>query len=87
MVCIKMIRLYRNDLIQAKSQFKRRSTANNVEIIIPVPNDADTPRFKTTVGSVRYVPEENATIWTIRSFPVCTQSRSKNKNKLRIASS
>ncbi|GAV07670.1 hypothetical protein RvY_17484 [Ramazzottius varieornatus] len=56
-------------MVKAKSQFKRRSTANNVEIIIPVPNDADTPRFKTTVGSVRYVPEENATIWTIRSFP------------------
>ena len=27
-------------MIKAKSNFKRRSTANNVEIIIPVPNDA-----------------------------------------------
>jgi AP-1 complex subunit mu len=33
-------------MIKAKSQFKRRSTANNVEIIIPVPSDADTPKFK-----------------------------------------
>ena len=33
-------------LIKAKSQFKRRSTANNVEIIVPVPVDADTPKFK-----------------------------------------
>ncbi|OQV15502.1 AP-1 complex subunit mu-1 [Hypsibius exemplaris] len=56
-------------MIKAKSQFKRRSTANNVEIIIPVPNDADTPKFKTTVGHVRYVPEDNAAVWTIRSFP------------------
>ena len=32
--------------IQAKSQFKRRSTANNVEIHIPVPPDADSPKFK-----------------------------------------
>ena len=31
---------------QAKSQFKRRSTANNVEIHIPVPPDADSPKFK-----------------------------------------
>ena len=27
-----------------------RSTANNVEIMIPVPNDADSPKFKTTIG-------------------------------------
>lgn len=33
-------------LPQAKGQFKRRSTANNVEILIPVPADADTPQFK-----------------------------------------
>ena len=31
---------------QAKGQFKKRSTANNVEIIIPVPADADTPKFR-----------------------------------------
>jgi Adaptor complexes medium subunit family len=75
---VKVGSFYRTPLImgfiflafQAKSQFKRRSTANNVEIIIPVPNDADTPKFKTTVGHVRYVPEDNAAVWTIRSFPV-----------------
>ena len=37
-------------MVKAKSQFKRRSTANNVEILIPVPNDADSPKFKTTIG-------------------------------------
>ena len=56
---------------QAKSQFKRRSTANNVEIIIPVPADADSPKFKTTVGSCKYTPDQNAVVWTIKSFPVC----------------
>lgn len=56
-------------MIKAKSQFKRRSTANNVEIVIPVPGDADSPKFKTTIGSVKYVPEQNAIIWTIKSFP------------------
>lgn len=55
---------------QAKSQFKRRSTANNVEIVIPVPPDADSPKFKTTVGSCKYAPEINAVIWNIKSFPV-----------------
>ena len=56
-------------MIKAKSQFKRRSTANNVEIIIPVPADADSPKFKTTIGSVKYVPEENAIVWSIKQFP------------------
>jgi hypothetical protein len=57
-------------MIKAKSQFKRRSTANNVEIIVPVPNDADSPKFKTTIGSVKYAPEQNAITWSIKSFPV-----------------
>lgn len=56
-------------MIKAKSQFKRRSTANNVEIVIPVPTDADSPKFKTTIGSCKYAPEQNAIIWTVKSFP------------------
>ncbi|CEF67920.1 AP-47 [Strongyloides ratti] len=56
-------------MVKAKSQFKRQSIANSVEVMIPVPSDADSPKFKTTVGSVRYAPEHSAFIWTIRSFP------------------
>ncbi|KAK2576578.1 hypothetical protein KPH14_005248 [Odynerus spinipes] len=56
-------------MIKARSQFKRRSTANNVEIVIPVPNDADSPKFKTTIGSVKYSPEQSAITWFIKSFP------------------
>lgn len=56
-------------MIKAKSQFKRRSTANNVEIIIPVPADADSPKFKTTIGNCKYAPEQNAVVWAIKSFP------------------
>lgn len=32
--------------LQVRAQFKRRSTANNVEIYIPVPEDADSPKFR-----------------------------------------
>jgi AP-1 complex subunit mu len=39
-------------LIKAKAQFKSKSTANNVEILIPVPSDVDSPSFKTNIGSV-----------------------------------
>lgn len=56
-------------MIKAKSQFKRRSTANNVEIIISVPQDADSPKFKTTAGSCKYAPDQNTMVWTIKSFP------------------
>ena len=56
-------------MVKAKSQFKRRSTANNVEIIVPVPNDADSPKFKTTIGHCKYAPESSSIIWTIKSFP------------------
>jgi AP-1 complex subunit mu len=54
--------------IKAKSNFKRRSTANNVEIIIPVPSDADSPTFKTSIGTVQYYPEKDCIIWSIKQF-------------------
>ena len=54
--------------MQAKAQFKRRSTANNVEIIVPVPDDADSPRFRTNIGSVHYAPEQSAIVWKIKQF-------------------
>lgn len=57
-----------NKYIQAKAQFKRRSTANNVEISIPVPDDADTPRFRTNIGSVHYAPETSSIVWKIKQF-------------------
>ena len=31
-------------MIKAKSQFKSRSIANAVEIVVPVPADVDSPR-------------------------------------------
>lgn len=53
---------------KVRSQFKNRSTANNVEIVIPVPNDVDTPTFKASVGTVVYVPDKDWIVWTIKSF-------------------
>ncbi|KAA8903990.1 Mu homology domain-containing protein [Sphaerosporella brunnea] len=53
-------------MLKAKAQFKRRPTANNVEIIVPVPEDADSPRFRTNIGSVHYHPEKAAIVWKIK---------------------
>lgn len=55
-------------MVKAKSQFKPRSTANNVEIVIPVPPDVDSPSFKASVGTVTYVPDRDAIVWTIKQF-------------------
>lgn len=56
-------------LITARSQLKKKANANNVEIIIPVPEDADSPVFKATVGFAEYHPERNAVVWTVGFFP------------------
>ena len=55
-------------MIQARAQFKRRSTANNVQISIPVPEDADSPRFRTNIGTVHYAPETSSIVWKIKQF-------------------
>eukprot|EP01089_Gocevia_fonbrunei_P003743 TRINITY_DN136_c0_g3_i2.p1 TRINITY_DN136_c0_g3~~TRINITY_DN136_c0_g3_i2.p1 ORF type:complete len:348 (+),score=59.43 TRINITY_DN136_c0_g3_i2:123-1166(+) len=55
-------------LVKARSQFKPRSTANNVKIYIPVPPDADSPKFRSNTGTVRYVPEKDAILWYIPKF-------------------
>ncbi|CAG8493913.1 1477_t:CDS:2, partial [Cetraspora pellucida] len=55
-------------MIKAKAQFKRRSTANNVEIYVPVPDDADTPKFRSSIGSVHYAPEKSCLVWKIKQF-------------------
>eukprot|EP00069_Balaena_mysticetus_P021678 bmy_13738T0 len=52
-------------MVKAKGQFKKQSVANSVEISVPVPSDADSPRFKTSVGSAKYMPEKNVVIWSI----------------------
>jgi AP-1 complex subunit mu len=56
-------------LVKARSQFKQRASANNVQIWVPVPKDADTPKFKASIGSVKYVPEKDAILWSIKQFP------------------
>ena len=53
-------------IVKAKSQFKTRSAANNVEILIPVPPDVDSPAFKASAGTVTYVPDLDAIKWTIK---------------------
>ncbi|KYO40297.1 AP-1 complex subunit mu-2 isoform X1 [Alligator mississippiensis] len=56
-------------MVKAKGQFKKQSVANGVEITVPVPSDVDSPKFKASMGSAKYVPERNVVLWSIKSFP------------------
>eukprot|EP00668_Euglena_longa_P016642 GGOE01020930.1.p1 GENE.GGOE01020930.1~~GGOE01020930.1.p1 ORF type:complete len:442 (+),score=156.00 GGOE01020930.1:76-1401(+) len=56
-------------MVKIKSQFKKSSTANGVEIVVPVPLDADSPGFKTSTGTARYAPERDAFVWSIKVLP------------------
>jgi len=55
-------------MIKTKSQFKSRSVANNVEIVVPVPPDGDSPSFKCSVGTVTYLPDRDVIVWNIKQF-------------------
>lgn len=55
-------------MIKTRSQFKSRSVANNVEIVIPVPPDVDSPSFKSSVGNVTYLPDKDSIVWNIKQF-------------------
>jgi AP-1 complex subunit mu len=56
--------------VTVKSMFKKKSTASNVEVIIPVPPDVDSPAFQAELGhKVTYVPDINCIKWIIRSMP------------------
>lgn len=56
-------------LCSVKTQIKKKSTANNVEVIIPIPEDADTPRFLPEYGTVKWIPEKSCIIWKLKTFP------------------
>ncbi|KAI5950702.1 apm1 [Candida theae] len=52
-----------------KAQIKKKSTANNVEVIIPIPDDADTPKTESEYGSIKWIPEKSCLVWKLKTFP------------------
>ena len=55
-------------LVRVKGQFSSKTTAHNVEILVPVPNDADSPVFKSPIGNVKYTPDKEGMTWLIKQF-------------------
>lgn len=56
-------------ICSVKTQIKKKSTANNVEVIIPIPEDADTPKFTPEYGTVKWIPEKSCLVWKLKTFP------------------
>lgn len=55
-------------VVKARTQLKPRAVANNVKISIPVLPDVDTPSFKCTSGKVKYAPDKDVVVWSIKQF-------------------
>lgn len=51
---------------------RRKSGYCSIDILVPVPSDADSPRFRTSVGVAEYVPEKDVMRWRIRQCPSVT---------------
>lgn len=56
-------------VVCVQNLLKKRTSAINVEIFIPVPEYADSPRLRAHIGSVAYEPEKAAVKWSIGFFP------------------
>lgn len=55
--------------MKARSQFKDRSTATSVEIMLPLPPDAISPIFKTSQVRTPYVYGLSKTSCRLREVP------------------
>ena len=51
--------------IRIMSQFQSRSVVNNLEIMILIPPDDDTPSLKSFVRNVPNLPDEDAVVGTL----------------------
>ncbi|KAJ7698991.1 AP-1 complex subunit MU-1 [Mycena rosella] len=54
--------------VKVIAQFKRKCTANNVEICVPVPEDASGPKFHSSTGRAHYAPEKGAFVWSMKQL-------------------
>eukprot|EP00768_Dysnectes_brevis_P001386 gnl/Dysnectes_brevis/1346_a1511_2814.p1 GENE.gnl/Dysnectes_brevis/1346_a1511_2814~~gnl/Dysnectes_brevis/1346_a1511_2814.p1 ORF type:complete len:442 (+),score=126.54 gnl/Dysnectes_brevis/1346_a1511_2814:20-1345(+) len=55
-------------LVKLRTNFRAKSIAKEIIVRVPVPSDADTPRFKATVGSAKYRPSAQVFEWAIKQL-------------------
>jgi hypothetical protein len=71
-------------LVKVKGQFKRRSTANNVEIFVPVPDNAESPKFRVRRARVCGWRERSRAAGVHGHHPVRSQSRDVDERALAL---
>lgn len=52
-------------VVTLTSNFKMKSIANDIKVLIPIPCDSHDPQFKTREGSLEYLGEIDCICWTI----------------------
>lgn len=50
-------------MVKIRANFKQKIAARHVEMLIPVPEDVDSPKFHYNKGSLKYKPNQNAILW------------------------
>lgn len=55
-------------VVKARTQLKPRAVANDVKIFIPVLPDVVSPNFKCSSGKVKYAPDKDAVVWSLKQF-------------------
>ena len=54
--------------IKVKNNLTSNMTVKHLKIMIPVPNDIDSPKFLNKIGKCKYVPENNCIEWCINQL-------------------
>jgi AP-1 complex subunit mu len=57
----------REHLVKLQSNFKAQSTAHDIRVFIPLPCDANSPKFTKRVGNAEYLPNKECALWKIGS--------------------
>ncbi|KAJ5073703.1 adaptor protein complex 1 mu subunit [Anaeramoeba ignava] len=55
-------------LLKVKSLFRSNATATNVHVFIPVNENADSPKIKSSSGKCKYEPQSNQMNWWFKNF-------------------
>ena len=52
-------------VVTLTSNFKKKSIANDVKVLIPIPCDSKNPHFKSREGNLEYLSDQDCICWTI----------------------
>lgn len=55
-------------VVKARTQLRPRAIANDVKISIPVLPDVVSPSFKCSSGKVKYAPDKDTVVWSLKQF-------------------